>query len=405
MNIEMMRFADYWLGRPLCFLFSAADFFSRLMPFRAKPRKTPRKILFIKLSELGAIILAYPLFRKIKRRYSGAELFFLTFENNKGIFNLLGGIAEDKNIVYIRQDSPLAFIQDTFRAIRRLRREEIDVVFDLDFFSRFTALLSYMVRAGKRAGFFGYTFEGLYRGSLMTHRVQYNPLSHISANYLSMAQAIEKEGMYSPELDEKGDSGELVFPQQASNASIREALRSRLKGPGIPGKSRLFLLNPGEGLLPLREWPLENFSSLCKMILSKDDDRIVIIGTGGALKKGTAILEALNNPRCVSLIGKTSLEELCGLFNIADALISNDCGLAHLAMLSSIKKFIIFGPESPQVFGPLGEHNHIVYSSWPCSPCLSALNHRKSACRDNKCLKAIKPEAVFGVITECLGNR
>ena len=61
---------------------------------------------------------------------------------------------------------------------------------------------------------------------------------------------------------------------------------------------------------------------------------------------------AISNSRCMDFTGKTSLEELMELFLISEALISNDCGLVHLAMLTKIKKFILFGPESPQVFGP-----------------------------------------------------
>jgi ADP-heptose:LPS heptosyltransferase len=98
------------------------------------------------------------------------------------------------------------------------------------------------------------------------------------------------------------------------------------------------------------------------------------------------------------LVNQTELDELLELFSIADILVSNDCGLAHLAMLTPIKEFVIFGPESPQVFGPLTENNYTIYSRWPCSPCLSVLNHRNSACKNNQCLKCIKPEDVYNFI-------
>jgi ADP-heptose:LPS heptosyltransferase len=112
------------------------------------------------------------------------------------------------------------------------------------------------------------------------------------------------------------------------------------------------------------------------------------------------ILGAVKSPRCFDFAGQTELEELLGLFSLADILVSNDCGLAHLAMLTPIKEFVIFGPESPQVFGPLAENNHTIYSRWPCSPCLSVLNHRKSMCKDNWCLKCIKPEEVYKFIAD-----
>ena len=145
----------------------------------------------------------------------------------------------------------------------------------------------------------------------------------------------------------------------------------------------------------MREWPIENFIELANLILEDKDNNVAIIGTEGATCKTKHMLQQINNPRCLSLVGQTTLDELLELFNISEALISNDCGLAHLGMLTSVKKFILFGPESPQIFGPLGDNVHIFYSDWPCSPCLSAFNNRRSACGDNKCLKAIKPNEIY----------
>lgn len=402
MNIEIMRLLDYWLGVPLCFLFSIFEGVAKIVNPRKKTGNSARKILFIKLSELGAIILAHPLLKKVKDTYPDAELFFVTFEKNRGVFELSGQLVADRNILTIREDCLLSFLMDTVKTIRRLRQEGIDIVFDLDFFSRFTVLLAYLVKSGKRAGFYNYTFEGLYRGRLMTHKIQYNPLSHISRNYLSMIQAVSGDKKDSPELYEALNEKEIVFPSYSSRSEARERIRQKLKAAGIEGDGRIYLINPGEGVLPLREWPLDNFILLSRRLLEGNKDHLIIIGTSGATEKGEAILRAVNNLRCLSFAGQTSLDELAELFENSDALISNDCGLAHLAMLTSIKKFVIFGPESPAVFGPLGAGNYIIYSNWPCSPCLSVLNHRRSSCRDNKCLKAISPDDIYGLIRNSL---
>ena len=404
MKIGTMRSIDYWLGVPLCFFLSGFNFFAKIFSFKAKRKNAPPRILFIKLSELGAIALAYPLFTRIKEEYPSAELFFVTFEKSRDIFKLLKGVVADENVLGIRDDSIGVFILDTFKVIKRLRREKFDIVFDLDFFSRFTAILAYLAKADKRAGFYRYTFEGLYRGSLLTHKFQYNPLNHVSKTYLSLSQAARQERKDTPESDSSIGDKEIVLPQYISEGRIQEAMRERLKASGINAGSKLFLLNPGEGLLPLREWPLDNFIALSKRLLEDKNNYIIIIGKDEAFKKGELILKAAGASRCLNFSGKTSLEELMGLFNIAEALISNDCGLAHLAMLSPVKKFVIFGPESPQVFGPLGKNNWIIYSNWPCSPCLSAFNHRKSSCRDNKCLKAINPEDVYRLIKKACEN-
>lgn len=400
MNTVFMRRLDYWLGIPLCFLMSVADLFLKMMGLASGKKKGGHeKFLFIKLSEMGAIILAYPLLKRIKEENPAAEMFFLTFEKNKALFGLLDGIIEDKNIFTIREDSLVLFFLDTLSVIKKIRKKKISVVLDLELFSRFTALLSYLSNAHQRIGFSRYTFEGLYRGNLLTHHVQYNPLIHISKSYLSFAQVLKKERKLTPELEEPIDDCQLVLPKFVSDKAQRQKLEKKLKEFGIENEKRLILMNVGEGNLPLREWPLENFIDLAVRVLDDSRNHILLVGTANGSQRADLLCQRLLNKRCISLVGQTTLIELLELFSISTMLISNDSGLAHLASLSSIKKFIIFGPESPQVFSPLGDNIQIIYAKLPCSPCLSALNHRSTACRDNKCLKQIKPEDVFRLLT------
>ena len=397
MNIKLVRNIDYWLGIPLCFLLSGLNCILKIIPSKKNRIDPPKKILFIKFSELGTIVLSYPLLESVKKRYPSAELFFVVFYKNRFIFKLFADIIPNKHILCIREELGF-FILDTWRVIKRLRKEGLDIVFDLEFFSRFSAIFSFFIGAKKRIGFYRYAFEGLYRGNFLTHKIQYNPLEHITRNYLSLKQKMEEITKNTPELEEKINENEISFPGYKTDAQEKERVLNKLSVYGIKRENKLFLINPGEGVLPLREWPIDYFITLSKLILKDKNNFIIFVGTQGATNKTKTALDILNNPRCASLVDKTGLSELMELFYLSEALISNDCGLAHLAMLTSVKKFIIFGPESPQIFGQLGEKNWQVYSNWPCSPCLSVLNHRNSACRDNICLKVIKPKDIFDLI-------
>lgn len=399
MKINSLRRLDYWIGIPLCFLFSILERFLRIIPRSNKINSDPpKKILFIKLSELGAIILAFPLLNSVRQRYPSARIFFVTFSKNKDIFSVFNGLVSKENVLGVSEDNLWSFAIDIIRLIVRLRREKIDIAFDLDFFSRFTALFTYLSTAGKRIGFSRYTYEGLYRGSLGTHQVLYNPLNHISRSYMSFLQVISEDKKNSPELGQQLNESAIVFPEYHSLEQKKKEVKDWLRSTGVKTDAPLLLINPGEGVLPVREWPLDNFVALSKMLLARGDMQLGIIGTQGAFVKADSLINALGSQRCFNLVGKTELAALMELFCLAQGIISNDCGLAHLAMLTPIRKFIIFGPESPRVFGPLAEHTHVLYSEWPCSPCLSVLNHRNSACKDNMCLRAISPEQAYGVI-------
>ena len=154
---NMMRRIDYWVGVPLCFLLTLIDRISGLFPFKRRGGDVPKKILFIKPSEMGGIILSYPLIRRVQEEYPDAEMFFLTFKPNECLFEVLGAIPA-RNILTIRDESPFTFIGDVVKALLRMRSEKMDVVFDLEFFSRFTAIIAYLTGAAKRIGFYRYTF-------------------------------------------------------------------------------------------------------------------------------------------------------------------------------------------------------------------------------------------------------
>jgi hypothetical protein len=66
--------------------------------------------------------------------------------------------------------------------------------------------------------------------------------------------------------------------------------------------------------------------------------------------------------------------------------------------------FVIFGPETPRLYGSLGNSTPI-YAGLACSPCVSASNHRKTPCIDNVCLQVITPQQVLDAITPVLESR
>jgi len=66
---------------------------------------------------------------------------------------------------------------------------------------------------------------------------------------------------------------------------------------------------------------------------------------------------------------------------------------------------VFFGPETPQLYGALSEKSWNFFESYPCSPCLTAYNHRNSPCDgDNRCISGISPERVLNKAHEILQN-
>lgn len=391
MDFGFMKRVDYWAGRPLCWLLTL---WRRLSGRRAGDGHPPARILIIKPSELGAIILAFPMINRLRQQYPQAKISFLTFAANRPLFEVSRIVPPDR-IITLREESFGQFLGDVTAALARIRRERYDLVIDLEFFSRFTAIVSYLSGAPKRVGFHRYSIEGVYRGDLFTHKVPYNPHRHVQQTYLHMIASLDKSAKDTPESDVPDPDYGPDWRFEPSEA-VRDRLRELLVADRIDPAARLYLLAPGEGRIPLREWPLENFVALADRILENPQARVLIIGLHDPAGRATHVLNSVaSRDRIKNWVGRTDLQQLLTLFSLSEGLVVNDSGLAHLAALTPVRNYVLFGPERPQIFQPRSEGTVVFYRKLPCSPCLSVFNHRNSACRDNLCLKGITVDEVY----------
>lgn len=394
------RAVDRWVGIPACFFLSVYDSLKVFFPRRKNTGGAdPEKILFIGLSEIGSNVLAYGAIKKAQEMFPRARLYFLTFEENKEVLEILGAVSA-RDIFTVRSRNFGVLFRDTLRFFRLVRRERIGAVVDLELFSRFSAILAYLSGAGVRVGFHGYTVRGLYRGGLLTHRVQFNQQRHIAGNFMALVKALKADPSEKPLLKESFSEDSLILPRSevdsAAVAGIWEKLRR--ERPKISAGDKIVVLNPEiHTRLPLRSWPASHYLELAAKFMALPDVWVVVIGTG---EKDPAF--DIKNDRCINLTGKTSLQELVALFHVARVLVSHDSGAVHLASLTEIEKVVLFGPETPLLYRPLGGRCRIVSQGLFCSPCLSSFNYRNSACRDNRCMKNITVGEVFEITQEIL---
>lgn len=404
MNIDLQRWIDRWVGIPLCAAVSALD---AIIGRNAPPAKAPppRAIVVILLSEMGSLVLAHEMFSRLKSRYPDAELHALLFGKNREILDLLQ-VIKPGNVHTVDDKSLGGLVSSLWKACAELRRVRIDVAIDCELFSRISSLLSYASGASVRVGFHRHTQEGLYRGSHINRPVPYNPYHHISAQFLSLARAIDSTAVPKSKLPLIGTG--RPPPMVQLDPALEPGIRKRLAQdfPAISGKP-LVLVYPGGGILPIRAWPLESYTRLCEGLVA-DGCAVAVIGlkddSALAQQLVTNVNRAFPQGPVIDLTGYTrSVSELLALFYVARLLVTNDGGPGQFAALTPIWTLMLFGPETPGLYAPLTPRCHSFYSQWPCSPCLTAYNHRSSYCDgDNQCLKVIAPEAVLEKARECL---
>ena len=403
MHPNTIRKIDYWFGQPICLLLT---FFNTSWP----KTRTPKKIIFLKFIEQGATVLAYPALKRATELVGKENVYFCVFENNRPILDILE-IIPPANIITIREKSLFSFLTSSFFALLKIRKANIDTTVDMEFFSRASAIFSFLSGAKTRIGLHRFNSELPYRGNLLTHRIQYNPYLHVSDFYFSLVEASLQDPEEVPMMKiplsplQTGTKEDLaVFsPSEEEKRSMKKKLEDGLASPFRDGE-KIILLNPNASdMLPLRKWETEKFIELAKKIISENENvRIVISGASSEQQSAKEICKQIGSLKAVSFAGKTTLRELLTLYSLSDILVTNDSGPGHFSSLTNIRTIILFGPETPQLFGPISPNAHVIWKELACSPCVSVLNHRFSPCNNNVCMKSITVEEVYATVKNYL---
>jgi len=389
MNIQFQRRLDRILGSFICWLFSI--FFRKDAGTSIRTR--PKNLLVILLSEMGSLVLAYPMFEFIGRKYPGVSIHVLLLNQNKEILELID-VVPSGNILTVRNTSLIRMLLDSLRVLIKIRKSKIDTVIDCELFSRVSAIYSFLSGAKIRTGFHPHTQEGLFRGEFINRPVLYNPYHHISNQFITLAEAIDSETI--PKSKRLPVSDKLRVPRlKVSEVEIENASRRFKRDfPDIADK-QLILLYAGGGLLPIRAWPLENFCTVAGDLIH-NGYAVGVIGLKEDKGLAREILAKCTD-NCIDLTGYTkSIRDLMIIFHFASLLITNDGGPGHFAAMTPVSTIIFYGPETPLLYGSLSFNSFSFHVPLSCSPCLTAYNHRTSPCDgDNICLKSISPQEVL----------
>lgn len=394
-----MRLVERYVGSFICFIFTLV---SRLRP-RAKDR-TIRKILVIELVEMGAAVMAYSSLRYIKEKIPNAEIHALCLASKKDSWQMLDLLPQSN--VHVIDDSNLrALFFSIVAQTRELSRQNFDLIIDYELFLRISSIISFLIRAKFRAGYYRYTMEGMYRGDFYDIRCNFNQNMHITKNHLALTKsAIQLSGSYYNYAG-KIENSEIVVPAYRSDARLKENVNVRLQALGHKGEP-LIIIAPTVGrALSVRDYPKDSYVEvILKLLAAYPKYRIVLVGTAEHRTVSGYINENVGS-RCINMAGETrTLSELAELFSMSALLISNDSGNPHFAAMVGLPTLAIFGPETPFLYGPLGKAV-CLFEFFHTSPSITAYNHKNPPVSVDPSLRAISPVRVVTMAKTILDGK
>ncbi len=338
-----------------------------------------RSILLIQLGDIGDVIITFPCVRTLRERFPDARILVAVREKTAALVAVCPW-ADGAVVVPSPAGGAAARVRRHLAFIRSLRRQRVDLVFDLLTGDR-GAILAFLTGARQRIGF--YAADGsLWRNRLFTqlYRSPRIPGQHRMDYYRSLLEAC-------------GLTAAHPVPEIPVGAAAAANARSALASEGVPADRPYVILQPFS-LWPHKEWRTRRWTQLIAWLTDTYRLSAVLIGSPSERAGAQAITETAG-PDVYNLAGRTPLDVLPALFAGAALFVGIDSSGTHFAAAVGTPTVTLFGPTLSSAWGYGGQGHTIVTKGYSCIPC------DRKGCEGSgisRCLRFLGTEAVVEAI-------
>ncbi len=312
-----------------------------------------KRILIIRPTAIGDIVMASPMIRTIRDGWPGAHIAWLAEPSVSDLLRhnpLLDEIiywSKAKCKALAKQGRMLRFTLEMKRAADAMRRGRFDLAIDAQglFRSRFLAWLS---RAPERIGF----KSGEPGEWLMTKVIPRGPKNQrMSSEYHYLMERLGlAPGDFRPDL-------------RVGEADERSA-RLKLEDMGVGAAYAVICPFTTR---PWKHWLDQRWAALSDEVEERFRLPVVLLGGPGDVSRGGAI-RSLARGGLHDATGKTTLGESAAVIGNAALVMGVDTGLTHMGVALRRPTIAIFGATCPYLHTP-GDNTVVLYNKQPCSPC------------------------------------
>ncbi|MCH9024442.1 MAG: HAD-IIIA family hydrolase, partial [candidate division Zixibacteria bacterium] len=317
------------------------------------------KILVIRFSSLGDIILSSPTVLNLKIGYPQSHITFLTKHKYRPIVKMFGTVDE---IAVLPKSGKF---REQLSLFNYLEQQNFDIIVDLH--SNFRSSLARTVlTAGQKVVY-------PRNRSARQRIVRFKDFSAPDSNTHTHTHTIDKYNDCLSQLGFDAPARRPVF--QKSNGQILAEHLTVLIAPGAAFENK--------------KWPVEKFAEVAVKLHHSHQAKIIWAATEN--DKTPAKLKEQIPEENLSILSDHPLESLASIISQATITIANDSGIAHLSSAVGTPVISIFGPTHPALgFQPRGLLDLIVQADVSCCPC-SLHGDKKCFQKEQYCFTRIEP--------------
>jgi heptosyltransferase II len=352
--------------------------------FHTMAETSIRKIAVRTPNWIGDAAMAVPALRHLAAAFADAEIVLLVRAGIEGLFE--DGDFFDRMLVFERPGPRPRKMLDI---AGRFADEEFDLAIVMP--NSFESAL--MVRLSGIPRRIGYNKD--LRGLLLTDPIpvpEWKNRRHEAYYYLNLVGEAERRFQGRTSVDHSA-----LDPALSVSQTRQSAARARLRNAGADTSRRLVALGAGSTNSMAKRWGAVSFASLADGLANEFNAQVFLIGAPTEADVSREVVSRAS-VKPVDLTGKTSVAEAAALLSVADLLVSNDMGLAHVAPAVGTRTVVIFGPTDPVTTRPFSENATILRKDVECSPCML-----RECPIDHRCMTGISVDAVLDACRRILG--
>lgn len=270
------------------------------------------RILFVTLSNIGDVVMTFPVFDRLHSRFPEARITVLSGPKARGFFT--GHPVVGELVIYDKHAS----LGEKIKMVLALRRQSFQLAVDMR--NSFLPFLS--GAAASTVPEFVKTHD---------RHMKDKHLARLHRILPAMSVPVKKAALF-------------------VSAADRSAVAAFL-----PVNNRYVVVAPGAAD-DRKRWPADRFAVIVQRLVKDYACTVVLAGDRRDGENVTGILPDLPDG-VVNLCGKTNLCQLAAVLSQASFALTNDSGIMHIASYLDVPVLALFGPTDPFYYGPWGERS------------------------------------------------
>ena len=331
-----------------------------------------RRILIMKWSAMGDVVIASALMEDVRRAFPAAEIDLNTLPPWAPLFR------EDPRFRKLIAIPVRKGARNMLQWLREVRGGHYDLIVDLQSTDRARILLSLLLASGAGP-----------RYRLGTHaRFPYNiapgPQPPEVHAFDHLRAALRAGGI------------PTLTPRPVLHLPPRHRQRAvdLLSKHGIDGGTRYAVFLPGcQAAGYLKRWGALRYGALALYLREAGYEKIVLLGGPDEMDECERI-QQLCGEGVINLCGQTEILDLPPICENAGCIVANDTGTAHVAASTTTPQVVVCGPTDPRRVKPVGDNVRALQAEIHCINC-----YRKH-CSHHSCMDLVSPEAVLETLRE-----